>query len=145
MSKTPIIASAHYTLHYYYFLFNRPRAEPGASLVVAWQARPISFMAGLRPRSLVTGFHACAIQAYSSRRIIFWVKSKIDVRQRGNTICPTVNNLTSGEVTILKCLNSGITLFPSKNRNYSQTSATGAYQSLHMTFESLFRKEVLVV
>ena len=43
----------------------------------------------------------------------------------------TVNNSSSGEVTFQKCLNSGITLFPSKNSNKSQTLATGAYQRLH--------------
>ena len=43
----------------------------------------------------------------------------------------TVNNSSSGEVTFQKCLNSGITLFSSKNSNKSQTFATGAYQRLH--------------
>ena len=43
----------------------------------------------------------------------------------------TVNNSSSGEVTLQKCLNSGITLFSSKNSNNSQTFATGAYQRLH--------------
>ena len=43
----------------------------------------------------------------------------------------TVNNSSSGDVTYQKCLNSGITLFPSKNSNKSQTFATGAYQRLH--------------
>ena len=45
----------------------------------------------------------------------------------------TVNNSTSGEVTFQKCLNLGIrpTLFSSKNSNWSQTFATGAYQSQH--------------
>ena len=43
----------------------------------------------------------------------------------------TVNNSSSAEVTFQKCLNSGITLFSSKNSNKSQTFATGAYQRLH--------------
>ena len=43
----------------------------------------------------------------------------------------TVNNSSSGEVTFQKCLNSGITLFSSKNSNKSQTFATGPYQRLH--------------
>ena len=43
----------------------------------------------------------------------------------------TVNNSSSGEVTFQKCLNSGITLFSSKNSNKSQTFATGAYRRLH--------------
>ena len=43
----------------------------------------------------------------------------------------TVNNSSSGEVTFQKCMNSGITLFPSKISNKSQTFATGAYQRLH--------------
>ena len=43
----------------------------------------------------------------------------------------TVNNSSSGEVTFQKCLNSGITLFSSKNSNKSQTFANGAYQRLH--------------
>ena len=43
----------------------------------------------------------------------------------------TVNNFSSGEVTFQKCLNSGITLFSSKNSNKSQTFPTGAYQRLH--------------
>ena len=43
----------------------------------------------------------------------------------------TVNNSSSGEVTFHKCLNSGITLFSSKNSNKSQTFVTGAYQRLH--------------
>ena len=43
----------------------------------------------------------------------------------------TLNNSSSGEVTFQKCLNSGITLFSSKNSNKSQTFATGAYQRLH--------------
>ena len=43
----------------------------------------------------------------------------------------TVNNSSSREVTFQKCLNSGITLFLSKNSNKSQTFATGAYQRLH--------------
>ena len=43
----------------------------------------------------------------------------------------TVNNSSSGEVTFQNCLNSGITLFSSKNSNKSQTLATGAYQRLH--------------
>ena len=43
----------------------------------------------------------------------------------------TVNNSSSVEVTFQKCLNSGITLFSSKNSNKSQTFATGAYQRLH--------------
>ena len=43
----------------------------------------------------------------------------------------TVNNSSSGGVTFQKCLNSGITLFSSKNSNKSQTFATGAYQRLH--------------
>ena len=34
-------------------------------------------------------------------------------------------------MTFQKCLNSGINLFSSKNRNKSQTFATGAYQRLH--------------
>ena len=42
-----------------------------------------------------------------------------------------VNNTSSGEVTFQKCLNSGITLFSSKNSNKSQTFVTGAYQRLH--------------
>ena len=42
-----------------------------------------------------------------------------------------VNSSSSGEVTFQKCLNSGITLFSSKNSNKSQTFATGAYQRLH--------------
>ena len=42
----------------------------------------------------------------------------------------TVNNSSSGEVTFQKCLNSGITLFSSKNSNKSQTLATGVYQRL---------------
>ena len=42
-----------------------------------------------------------------------------------------VNNSSSGEVTFPKCLNSGITLFSSKNSNKSQTFATGPYQRLH--------------
>ena len=43
----------------------------------------------------------------------------------------TVTNSSSGEVTFQKCLNSGITLFSSKNSNKSQTFATVAYQRLH--------------
>ena len=43
----------------------------------------------------------------------------------------TVNNSSSGGVTFQKCLNSGITLFSSKNGNKSQTFATGANQRLH--------------
>ena len=43
----------------------------------------------------------------------------------------TVNNSSSGEVTFQKCLNSGITIFSSKNSNKSQTFVTGAYQRLH--------------
>ena len=43
----------------------------------------------------------------------------------------TVNTSSSGEVTYQKCLNSGITLFLSKNGNKSQTFATGPYQRLH--------------
>ena len=43
----------------------------------------------------------------------------------------TVNNSSSGEVSFQKCLNSGKTLFSSKNSNKSQTFATGAYQRLH--------------
>ena len=43
----------------------------------------------------------------------------------------TVNNSSSGEFTFQKCLNSGITLFSSKNSNKFQTFATGAYQRLH--------------
>ena len=43
----------------------------------------------------------------------------------------TVNNSSSGEVTFQKWLNSGITLFLSKNSNKSQTFATGPYQRLH--------------
>ena len=43
----------------------------------------------------------------------------------------TVNNSSSGEVTFQKSLNSGITLFSSKNSNKSQTFTTGAYQRLH--------------
>ena len=43
----------------------------------------------------------------------------------------TVNNSSSGEVTYQKWLNSGITLFLSKNSNKLQTFATGPYQRLH--------------
>ena len=42
-----------------------------------------------------------------------------------------MNNSSSREVTFQKCLNSGITLFSSRNSNKSQTFATGAYQRLH--------------
>ena len=42
-----------------------------------------------------------------------------------------MNNSSSGEVTFQNCLNSGITLFSSKNSNKSQTFATGTYQRLH--------------
>ena len=42
-----------------------------------------------------------------------------------------VSNSSSGKVTFQKFLNSGITLFSSKNSNKSQTFATGAYQRLH--------------
>ena len=43
----------------------------------------------------------------------------------------TVNISSAGKVTFQKCLNSGITLFSSKNSNTSQTFATGAYQRLY--------------
>ena len=42
-----------------------------------------------------------------------------------------VKNSSSREVTFQKWLNSGITLFLSKNSNKSQTFATGPYQRVH--------------
>ena len=52
------------------------------AVIIAWRARPISFMAGSRPMFLVT-WRSCL--CYWGRWIIFWVKSK-EMRQRGNTI-----------------------------------------------------------
>ena len=89
----------------------------------AWRARPKTFMAGYRPRFLVTWLSCLC---YWGRWIIFCVIGNASEGKYN-----TVNNSSSREVTFQKCLNSGITLFSSKNSSKSQTFATGAYHSLH--------------
>ena len=92
---------------------------------VAWRARPISFMAGYRPRILS---HVTFIPVLL-RPVNNFLGQVIGNASEGKY--NTMNNSSSGEVTFQKCLNSGITLFSSKNSNKSQTFATGAYQRLH--------------
>ena len=92
-------------------------------MTIAWQARPISFMACVLAKVL----SHVTIMPLLLRPVNNFPGQVIGNASKGKY--NTVNNSSSGEVTFQKCLKSGITLFSSKNSNKSQTFATGAYQT----------------
>ena len=93
---------------------------------IAWQAWPISFQAGSRQIRVLS--HVTFMPVLL-RPVNNFLGQVIGNASEGRY--NTVNYSSSGKVTFQKCLNSGITLFSSKNSNKSQTVATGEYQRLH--------------